>query len=706
MARINKDNDKKKDKKTLTTGILGIFYEHANKEFNYKQVATKLGYAEPATRTLINQILCELTKAGTLRETSRGKFKLKAKVGKVEGIVDITKTGNAFVVCEELTDDIFVSFKNLNSAFDGDTVKVSLYATRRSGRVEGEVVAIIKRARTQFVGTIKTAGHYAFMIPDSQKVLYDILVPSDRLNGAKAGEKVIVEIEEWTSRHQNPIGKVVDILGAAGDNNTEMHAILAEFGLPAKFPEDVEREANKIKFELTDYDLKVRTDCRKIPTFTIDPADAKDFDDALSYQKLENGNHQVGVHIADVTHYLHENTETDNEAFNRATSVYLVDRTVPMLPENLCNFLCSLRPNEDKFCFSVIFELNDEAQIVDYKIAKTIINSDRRFAYEEAQAIIENKEGDFATEILTLNDLAKKMRSKRFQNGAFNFEHKEVKFILDEDARPTGVYFKEAKEANNLIEEFMLLANKTVAEFIAKQKKLPFVYRVHAEPNYDKLSNFSDFITRFGYAIDMTSNSTISSSLNDLVAGVKGKPEQNIIENLAIRAMAKAVYSTKNIGHYGLAFRYYSHFTSPIRRYPDVLTHRLLYTYLRNQQADTSELELKCKHCSYKEQQASLAERSSIKYKQVEFLQDKIGCSFDGVISGVQEYGFFVELKDSACEGLVHIRTMVDDDYEFIAEDYCLKGEFSGKTYQLGNEVKVRIADVNLDKKQIDMELA
>ncbi|MCF0205946.1 MAG: VacB/RNase II family 3'-5' exoribonuclease, partial [Bacteroidales bacterium] len=541
--------------------------------FNYKQISNRLGFVEPSSRTLVNQILCELTKAGTLKEASRGKFKLKAKSGVVLGIVDVTKTGSAYVVCEDLSDDVYVSQKNLGSAFDGDTVKVSLYASRAKGRLEGEIVEIVQRARTQFVGTIRSAGAYSFMIPDNAKVLYDIFIPSDRLMGAKDGEKVIVEIEEWPSRRQNPVGRVVEVLGEVGDNETEMHAILAEFGLPSKFSEDIERQANKLKFEITDYDLKTREDFRDITTFTIDPADAKDFDDALSFQKLGNGHYSIGVHIADVSHYLHENTDLDEEAFNRATSVYLVDRTVPMLPEKLCNNLCSLRPNEEKFCFSVIFEMDEAAQVVDYRIVKTIISSDRRYAYEEAQEIIETGKGDFAEEILKLNELAKKLRSERFQKGSFNFEHKEVKFILDDDARPTGVYFKESKEANNLIEEFMLLANRKVAEFIGKQKRLPFVYRVHAEPNYEKLSNFSTFIGRFGYAIDMSSSISLSRSLNGLVSDVKGKPEQNIIENLAVRAMAKAVYSTKNIGHYGLSFNFYSHFTSPIRRYPDVMTH-------------------------------------------------------------------------------------------------------------------------------------
>ncbi len=435
MPRKTNDDNLGRDKKTLTSGIMGVFYENPNKEFNYKQISTKLGYTEPSSRTLINQILCELTKAGTLKEASRGKFKLKAKSGKVVGTLEITKTGNAFVTSEELSEDIFVSFKNLNSAFDGDTVKVSLYARKSSNRLEGEVVEVIRRARTQFVGTIRTAGHYSFMIPDSQKVMYDILIPSDRLMGAKEDQKVLVEIEEWPNGRQNPVGKVIEVLGEAGDNNTEMHAILAEYGLPAKFSEDIEREANRIKFEITDYDLKTREDFRNAPTFTIDPADAKDFDDALSFEKLDNGNYRIGVHIADVTHYMRENTPLDDEAFNRATSVYLVDRTVPMLPERLCNFLCSLRPNEDKFCFSAVFEMNDKAEVLSFKPMKTIISSDRRFAYEEAQEIIETGKGDFAEEILKLNELAKILRSARFQKGAFNFEHKEVKFVLDDDAR-------------------------------------------------------------------------------------------------------------------------------------------------------------------------------------------------------------------------------------------------------------------------------
>ncbi len=695
------------NKKTITSGILSIFSASPQKELNYKQVSSMLYVTESNDRALVVKVLDELVLAGSLKETSKGKYKLKSKTGYVVGQVDMNKTGNAFIVSDDISDDIFIPFTNLNSAMHGDTVKVSLYARRKGSRVEGEVVEIIKRASLRFVGTIERSGSYAFLIADNIKMVYDIFIPGDNLNGAKDGEKVIVDIIEWHKKSKNPTGIVVEVLGMPGDNDVEMHAILAEFGLPYKFTEEIEHAAEKISDKITQYDYETREDFREISTFTIDPVDAKDFDDALSFEKTPNGNFIIGVHIADVSNYIPEGSDLDKEAFERATSVYLVDRVVPMLPERLSNFLCSLRPNEEKLCFSVVFEINEKAEVIEYRIVKTIIKSNRRFSYEEAQNILDTGVGDFNEELKTLNSLAKLLRGERFKTGAFNFEHFEVKFNLNEDGVPTGVYFKESGESNNLIEEFMLLANRKAAEIFGKIKPpKDMVYRVHAEPNMEKLASFSGFIERFGYSIDMSNNLALAKSMNNIVKEVNGKPEQNIIENLAVRAMSKAIYTTKNIGHYGLAFDHYTHFTSPIRRYPDILVHRLLFDYLRKKNPDTDGLEIKTKHCSFMEQQASLAERASIKYKQVEFMQDKVGQVFEGVISGVTEWGFFVQLKDNACEGLVHMRTLNDDFYVYNAEDYCISGTDTKKCYQLGAVVNVKIIGVNLQKKQIDFELS
>ncbi|MCK9322188.1 MAG: ribonuclease R, partial [Bacteroidales bacterium] len=651
-------NSKRISKKTLTSKILGIFSSSPHKEYNYKQLASLLAISDSHQRSIISKILIELVNTGSLMEMSKGKYKLKSRKTFIIGEIDLNKMGNAFVVSDMITDDVFVSSANLNTALHRDTVKISLYAKRSGNRIEGEVIEVIKRATDKFVGTIEKTGSYAFLIPDSHKMYSDIFIPAEGLNGVKDGEKAVVQITDWQQKSKNPTGKVVEILGNPGDNEVEMHAILAEFGLPSKFSPELENAANKIKEDFTQYDYETRKDYRNILTFTIDPEDAKDFDDAISFEKKTDDTYFIGVHIADVSNYLLPGTDLDEEAYDRGTSVYLVDRVVPMLPERLSNFLCSLRPDEDKLCFSVIFEMNDKAEVLSYKIEKTIIRSDKRLSYEDAQKTIDTGKGDIADEILKINDLAKILRKNRFKTGAFNFEHSEVKFILGENAIPTGVYFKVSTEANNLIEEFMLLANRKVAEFIGEATNpKDFVYRIHAEPNADKLENFSGFVSRFGYSIDTSNNIALSQSMNEIVKSVNGKPEQNIIENLAIRAMSKAVYTTKNIGHYGLSFDYYTHFTSPIRRYPDVMVHRLLYEYIKNHKPDTSNLEAKCKYCSYQEQQAVMAERSSIKYKQVEFLQNKIGQSFDGVISGVTEWGFFVQLKENACEGLVHMRT-------------------------------------------------
>ena len=700
-------NSKRISKKTLTSKILGIFSSSPHKEYNYKQLASLLAISDSHQRSIISKILIELVNTGSLMEMSKGKYKLKSRKTFIIGEIDLNKMGNAFVVSDMITDDVFVSSANLNTALHRDTVKISLYAKRSGNRIEGEVIEVIKRATDKFVGTIEKTGSYAFLIPDSHKMYSDIFIPAEGLNGVKDGEKAVVQITDWQQKSKNPTGKVVEILGNPGDNEVEMHAILAEFGLPSKFSPELENAANKIKEDFTQYDYETRKDYRNILTFTIDPEDAKDFDDAISFEKKSDNVYYIGVHIADVSNYLLPGTDLDEEAYNRATSVYLVDRVVPMLPERLSNYLCSLRPDEDKLCFSVIFEMNDKAEVLSYNIEKTIIRSDKRLSYEDAQQIIETGKGEIADELIKINDLAKILRQNRFKTGAFNFEHNEVKFILGENAIPTGVYFKKSTEANNLIEEFMLLANRKVAEFIGEASKpKEFVYRIHAEPNMEKLENFSGFISRFGYSIDTSNNIALSKSMNEIVKSVNGKPEQNIIENLAIRAMSKAVYTTKNIGHYGLSFDFYTHFTSPIRRYPDVMVHRLLHDYIKKHQPDTSNLEAKCKYCSYQEQQAAMAERSSIKYKQVEFLQDKIGQIFDGVISGVTEWGFFVQLKENACEGLVHMRTLNDDFYIYDQEDYCIYGKSNNERYQLGAEVKVIITNVSLPKKQIDFELA
>jgi len=695
------------NKRTLTSEVLSIFSKSPKKELNYKQISSMLKIQNTNDRKLIVKILDELKTSGNIKEVSKGRYRLSSKTGFVVGLIDMNKAGYAYVVSPDISDDIYIPYNNLNSAMHGDTVKISLYACRKGGRIEGEVIEVLNRSITRFVGTLECSGSYGFLIPDSPKMIYDIFIPADSFNSAADGEKVIVEITDWPKKGKNPKGKIVEVLGKSGDNEVEMHAILTEFGLPYKFEDNIEIEAGKISDKITQYDMEIREDFRNIPTFTIDPEDAKDFDDALSLIKLDNGNYQVGIHIADVTNYITENSELDKEAYNRATSVYLVDRVVPMFPERLSNFLCSLRPGEDKLCFSVILEMNENADLIDSRIVKTIINSDKRFSYEQAQNILDNESGEMYYELSVLNNLAKMLRSKRFKKGAFNFENFEIKFMLDGNSVPTGVYFKEAHDSNYLIEEFMLMANKVVAEEIGKKRKdMDFVYRVHSKPNEDKLNSFSGFIKKFGYEIDISDNIKLARSMNKLISEVIGKPEQNIIENLAVRAMSKAIYTTKNIGHYGLAFDYYTHFTSPIRRYPDILVHRILFDHIRGRKYNGADLEEKSKHCSYMEQQASLAERASIKYKQAEFMKNKIGQIYEGVISGVTEWGFFVQLQENACEGLVHMRTLNDDFYTYDAENYCITGTYTNKCYQLGSIVSVKLINVNLQKKQIDFELS
>ena len=697
------------NKKKLKNSIVAILYGDPGKTVNYKQLSTWLGIKNMETRKLVNVVLQELHDDGYLDQIARGKYKLKAKSGTVIGIVDLQPQGFAYVNSDEVERPILISSRNLNHAMAGDKVRLRLFASRKKHDLEGEILEILERAKSVFVGTIQISRNFAFLIP-AGKVGFDIFIPIDKLKGAKNGQKAVAEITEWPVNARSPIGEIKDVLGDAGNNDTEMHAILAEFELPYKFPENLDRVAEKIPLEIAEEEIKKRRDVRDITTFTIDPADAKDFDDALSLQKLKNGNWEVGVHIADVTHYVTSNSIIEDEAQSRATSVYLVDRVVPMLPERLSNGVCSLRPNEDKLCFSAIFELTEDAELVKEWFGKTVIHSDRRFTYEEAQQIIETGEGDFSSEMLILNELAGKLRDIRFKNGSIAFERVEIKFEIDDRGKPLSVYFKEARDSNKLIEEFMLLANKRVAEFVGKtgENKTPktFVYRIHDKPDPDKLVNLNTFIHRFGYGIQLTTPKAISTSLNNLLDKVKGKKEQNLVETLAIRTMAKAAYSTRNIGHYGLSFEYYSHFTSPIRRYPDMMVHRMLEKYLTGgRSANEQKSEDLCKHSSDMETRAANAERASVKYKQVEFMQDHIGKIYPGVISGVTDFGVFVELENKI-EGMIPIRELDDDFYIFDEKNYMLSGRHSHKTYQLGDEITVKIWRTNLEKKQLDFQLA
>ena len=700
--------------------ILKILSQNENKVFNYKQIGAKLELDDTQSRNQIIKDLKLLASQKKIEEVEPGKYVVVGtNQDYYEGKIDMTGRKTAYFVCQELEEDVFIPTNNLNHALDGDTVKVYVYNRRKGKKEEGEVIEVIERKKTDFVGVIDIQKNFAFVSTANPKMYTDIFISKDKLSEAENGDVVLVHIEDWPTRADSPFGKVIKVLGKPGQHDTEIHAILAEYGLPAEFPIDVEAYAQKIDTTIQENEIKNRRDMRDVLTFTIDPKDAKDFDDALSFQVLENGNFEIGIHIADVSFYLKEGTILDDEAYQRATSVYLVDRVVPMLPEVLSNFACSLRPNEEKYTFSAIFEISKDAQVVNQWFGRTVIHSNQRFSYEEAQQIIETKKNTIPESIsitgstyevsdeivaatLKLDELAKILRKKRMINGAISFDKVEVKFNLNTNHEPVGVFFKISKDANHLIEEFMLLANKKVAEFIGKQKKT-FIYRIHDEPNIDKLISLQTVIAKFGYKINLKSKDEISKSLNSLLNDVVGKKEQNMIDTLAIRTMSKAKYSTDNIGHYGLAFDYYSHFTSPIRRYPDVMVHRLLQHYLDGgKSADEEVFETKCLHSSTMEGLATNAERDSIKYMQVRYMQDHRDQEFLGVISGVTEWGIFVEIIENKCEGMVRIREIKEDYYTFDEKQYALVGATTQNLLQLGDEIYVKVKNADLVKKQLD----
>ncbi|HEU4496337.1 MAG TPA: ribonuclease R [Flavobacterium sp.] len=717
--RPRKPSSKAKD---FTAQILKILSKDANKAFNYKQIASKLELEDTKSRNEIISDLKLLASQKRIVEVETGKYLVvAASQDYYEGKIDMTSRKTAYFVSDDFEDDVFIPTNNLNKALDGDTVKVYVYNRRRGKKPEGEVVEIVERHKTDFVGVIDIQKNFAFVSTANPKMYTDIFIPKDKMGEAENGDVVLVHIEDWPKKADSPFGSVIKVLGKPGEHNTEIHAILAEYGLPYDFPAEVEAYAQKIDTSIQESEIANRRDMRKVLTFTIDPKDAKDFDDALSFQKLENGNYEIGIHIADVSFYLEEGTILDAEAYQRATSVYLVDRVVPMLPEVLSNFACSLRPHEEKYTFSAVFELTENAQLVNQWFGRTVIYSDQRFSYEEAQHIIETKGNTIPQEIsltgeqyevspeiqsatLKLDELAKILRTRRMRDGAISFDKVEVKFNLNEKAEPVGVFFKVSKDANHLIEEFMLLANKKVAEFIGKQKpKKTFVYRIHDEPDETKLFNLQTVISKFGYSINLKSKKEISQSLNKLLTDVNGKKEQNLVDTLAIRTMSKAKYSTENIGHYGLAFDYYSHFTSPIRRYPDVMAHRLLQHYIDGgKTADAEKYEEMCQHSSNMEVLATNAERDSIKYMQVKYMQDHKDEEFLGVISGVTEWGIYVEIMSNKCEGMCRIREIRDDYYTFDDKQYALVGEVSKNILQLGDEVYVKVKSADLVKKQLD----
>ena len=710
-----KNTSHKNEQKLLDLGrtILRFMNQKTSKIYNYKQISDGIDYKNPRQRELVIQALHRLQALQKIKETEKGKYIVNVNIeGTLTGVIDFNQSGNAYVKVEGMPDDIFIHQKNVKDALQGDKVLLVTY-NFKGKKVEGSVVEVLERAKDTFVGIFQKIADkdFGFVVFEKRTMNTDMFISKNHFNQAEDGDKVIVKMREWRPGSKNPEGEIIQVLGTPGDHETEIHAILAEYGLPYNFEPEVEHDADQIDRSINTEEVAKRWDMRDICTFTIDPKDAKDFDDALSIQKLENGLWQIGVHIADVSHYVKPGTILDDEAYKRATSVYLVDRVVPMLPEVLSNDVCSLRPNEDKFTFSSVFELDEDAKIHKQWFGRTVIHSDRRFSYEEAQERIETQEGDLTTEILQLDKLAKILRAERIRNGAITFDRSEVRFNLDENSKPIGVYFKVSKDSNHLIEEFMLLANKKVSEFISLNKRNEptgntFIYRIHDDPDPAKLTALRDFVGTFGYKMDLANTQTVAQSLNRLLSDVKGKGEENMIETLAMRSMSKAVYSTNPIGHYGLGFEYYSHFTSPIRRYPDLIAHRLLQHYLDGGKSpNKEEVETQSKHCSAMERLASEAERESIKFMQVKFMEEHVGEVFTGVISGVSDYGFWVEIPENGAEGMIKLRDLVDDSYSLDAKNYAIIGSRTGNTFQLGDQVKIKVVKANLIAKQLDFKI-
>ena len=702
---------------SFVKNVIDVFKENPSSSFNYKQVSGRLGLKDRASRDLVKSIISQLYNNGDLVVSKRGKYQVKNQFTEKEndpsayitGKIEMKPNGKAYLISDQ-HEDIYIAPFNTGHSLHGDLVKVLLFPLRKGKKTEGQVIEIIKRNKIQVVGTLEVSKNFAFLVPDSPNMPVDLFIPQSAINGGKTGQKVIARITEWPPQSENPFGEVIQVLGTPGNNDVEMKSILAEFDFPASFSRECEKEAEKFPVEIVAREIASRKDFRETFTITIDPADAKDFDDAISLKVRSNGNYEVGVHIADVSHFVRPGSSIDKEAYSRGTSVYLVDRVIPMLPERLSNNLCSLVPRTDRLCFSAVFELDENAKIHSEWFGKTIIHSDFRFNYEEVQEIIETKQGEASQEILILDKLAKKLREQRFNKGSINFETQEVRFILDKEGNPEKIYLREMKDSNKLIEDFMLLANRKVAEHIGKvgqqkQSKV-FVYRVHDTPTPEKLESFTQFIGKLGYEMNINNRKNLGYSFNKLFEAIKGKGEEHMVESIAIRTMAKAYYSTNNIGHYGLAFPYYTHFTSPIRRYPDLMVHRLLQGYLEgNYSVNKEELESNCEHTSEMEKKAENAERMSVKYKQTEYMLDKVGQTFDGLVSGVSKWGIFVEILETKCEGLVRLRDLVDDFYYLDEENYQVIGSRKGFQYKLGDKVRIRVKKVDLPRKQMDFLL-